>query len=764
MLTMAAEPQRAASGWRRLLPALTLLGLVAAVWHAAAVTAAERAERAVVVVADQNAFLGLLGAPAVNRPASRALARAAAAAGGSAAAVSATGASATGAAVTGASATAVLAYVAPPKRSATRAAVTRASAAGTHLTPRELFSRLKAAGAGAVGVSETGVGTFAALGNVALVDGATWQGRVRAGLTPAPGFPLSAQATYVLVRQRSVADWLRSVLPLALGPQVAVRWYVEPGGLRVAMVPVAGGLLTGMPLGFAPGSFALARSVGLAVVPRPANSLQGMSTAAALSLYRRVAAARVPVAGMIFAGAATQPVPGGAAAAPPVAAIFRANRWPLGVVRLSGGIDLLPPGMNSLAARLPGSLVRVYSVPALAAFTPGETRRLAQDIRAADARVVYVHPVVGAADPVATSLAYIASLTRDLAAQGLVPASRPALLPPLAVGTIQRLVQALGAAAGVVWLLCLWLPAVADRRLLLTGAVSVVVLAGCALLPGAAGAAVLGTVGGVVAAGLGAAAAARVWPAGDQTVGPETPRALWVRAAVVGLVWAGALSAGGLFAVMVSLDARGLLGWPASTGAGVVHLAALLLALVAFSAAAGPGSQGWDDLWRRLAQWADRPITFSVRDAVVAVVVLAVVAVLRHKAIDIWVYDLRAPWREAAARFLLAPPSERAALVGFPAVLAAAWTARRNLRWGFLVALLVAAYGMAPFFDLFSNGVVPLSAVVVGGIAQAALGLAAAAAALVVTAVLDDLWRRRRLAASGPIRPSAAETLQPGPP
>jgi hypothetical protein len=858
---MAAESQRAVPAWRRVLPALTLLGLIAAGWHAAVVTAAERAERAVLVVADENSFLALLGAPPPSRQAANALAAFALRAGGAAvdlpplagpgggglppaappsalaASVTVSAAGPSAASATGSAARAsrdvaagssargrqarrgsgtpgpgapvtlrmrTLAAAAGPAPAAVALAAqdpSAASAAGTSsatpaasgsgasatgggygapaqgagavgravaaiptLQPETLLQRLKAAGVGALGVSESGIGTLEAAGSVAMVSGATWQSRVQAGLAPSPAFPLNPQATYLLVAGHSVAVWLRGVLPQVLGPKVPVHWYAGPEGIRIAEVPVAGWLLGEEPLGFSPGSFLLARRAGLAIVPRPANSVTGLSPTAALQLYRRIAGAGASVATVIFSGGTTQPIPGASVASTRIAPFFRTHHWILGVVRLSGNIDLLAPGMGRLADALPGQVVRVYSVPALASFTPAETRRLAQDIRIADARVVYVHPVVGSADPVASSLAYVASLTHALRAQGLEVASRPAVLPPLSVGRLQRFVQAVAAAAGLAWLLVLWMPGIRERRLLAAGGVALVVLGGAALLPGMAAAGLVAGVGALVSAGLGAAAATRLWRVdGVRAAGSPDPWRLGREAAAAGLALAGGFAAGGFFSAMATLDTRSLLGWPVPTGLGLVHLAAVPLALAAFVAWVGPGAPGWALLWQRFVHWAERPVTITLRDTAVVLVALAVVFVLRHKGLDLWVYDVRAPWRVLMTRYLLAPPSERAVLLGFPAALALAWCARWGWRWWFLLALAVAAFGMEPFFDVFAVGQVPFPATLLGAVLQAVLGLVAAAVLLALALGAGDLWRRRRLPAADALS-SAAATVRAGQP
>ena len=626
-----------------------------------------------------------------------------------------------------------------------------ALAQGQRVPPATMFRALRQAGIGAVGVSEDTLASLQSLGLVTVTNGSAWLDRIRAGGLSAPPFKLVAADSYVLVPKAAMAHWLRQALPRALGPRIPVRWQAEASGTQVAVLSASLALVTGTPVGFPPGSFALARQAHLAVVPRPANTFTGLSAAALAALLQRIATARAPVAAVLFAGSAQAPLPGGAAGPEVSARFLAAHDWTLAVVDQPGVGNLLPPGMGLLAARLPGDLARVYSIPALASYNSTETARLAQFISAADARIVYIHPVLGGRHPGAESLAYVASLASALRARGLRPASAPARFPALHVGFGQRLVEAVGAAAGLLWLVWLVLPAMGDRRGALVAALTLVVAVALALAPTRGAATVLAAVGALDAIGLGVFIVVRSLRGGlGVSLGSTAWGALWRRAVMLSAAWAGLAIVGGLFAGSWFADGQGLVGWPGFPAAGFVSAFSLLLVMGLFAAVVGPGPGGWAGVLDHLTGWAERPIIVRIWHIAVVAAALVVAYGLRHKALDVWVYDLRSPWRVITTTLFTAPPSERVVLVAFPALFLAVWCTVRGWRWWSVVALLVATLGQGPLVGGLDQVSSPMLAQGAGEAAAFLLGLVAGTAVLGVLWMGDSVHRRVTARHDGP--------------
>ena len=648
------------------------------------------------------------------------------------------------------------------------------------------------AGVGAVAVPESTLAGMAGQpgSGLDIVSGATWLNSARTGELPAAPFSTPAADTFVLVAHAGLARWLAGALRSTFGGTIPIRWR-RLGSLRVAQIGAEEPMVANAPLGFAPGAFAVARAAGLPVVPRPAQPFTGLRRGAVSRLYDGLAS-RIPVAAIVFAGPVWLPIPGGPASETTTAAALRGHHWPLGVVELPGGGDLVPPGLRGLAAALPGAVTRVQSVPALAQFTPTETHRLAQQVSANNVGLLYIRPVTLGSHPVQMTIRYITSLGAALRAERIVPARVPWMPRAVRVPAWTGAVEALGAVAAVLWLWWLVAPLSGGTT---AATVAAVVAALVLVAVGTPADGVVATLAGLAAFGLSAlwvlgtrraaSPQTRPWngppttetrcssggepvptPDGDghepggMRFGPAgtlaSATAFWLDATKVALVWSAIAVAGGLYAAGCFASTGTLLGWrgyvdqAVETKLGVVVAA---LVLIAVTAAGGL----WAGLARLSREWGARPLavrlTLRVGQVVMLAAVLGLLYVLHKHGLAIWVYGVRAPWQQAMTAVWAVPPSQAVALLGFPALFVALWCGRRGHRATCLVALVLSAIGEAPLVTALTQPAAPLGLSGAMIAWTVAFGIAAGSVALGGCYALEwalHTWRGRIVAEALP--------------
>jgi hypothetical protein len=576
--------------------------------------------------------------------------------------------------------------------------------------PAAFLRQMKAVGVQALGVPEDTLASLDFEGRITVVSGASWLDARRAAGLPAPTFPVDPYGTYVFTEDGRLAAWLVPALRAALGPGVAVAGY-RLGATDVVAVRMLPDQIEGIPLGFAPGAFQLARSAGLHVVPRPEDTPAGLSPAAVQALYARIASSGVPVDAVLFAGVSTQPIPGYPQAFAATVQAFRTHGWLLGLLETPQQLSNVDqPGTFALAQALGERAVRVYSVPPwlLAAYSePQAVTALLDSVIERNLRLVYLHPVVTGPDPVAATVTLYRDLAEQLRAHGFTLAT-PRPFPTVVVPRWQRVLQGLAVVAAGLLLLELLFPALGrwgyQPLVVLGGLVGLLCLASSKLsveLVGMAAASVFG--------GLSVYYAAWSWN-----------RARWPRYAGFGAVWrqavglsvtmAGISFAGALLIGTLMGDTMHFLEWEYFRGVKLTYLGIPFLAALAFLASVGIGvdaegrqrPSGLRDVWGELRALGELSVKFKYAGAFL--VVAAIGWYYLHRSGNVSsIPAIEAAMRQALARLLTYRPREKDFLVGYPSVFLAAFFAARRQRWPFFVFLLGASVGQVSLIDAFDH-------------------------------------------------------------
>ncbi len=605
------------------------------------------------------------------------------------------------------------------------------------LAPATLLRQMRAAGVRGLGVSETTLSGLASAGQAVVRTGAAWRAdRAAAGVAPL-AFPLHAHHVYVLVRSGSLAVWLGGALRASLRPGTPVHSHPLGGGTVFGLT----GSLTqreAVPIGFAPGSFALARSLGLDVLPRLQDTPWGLGAQAIAALLRRVSAAGVPVHVIVFAGSGV-----GVLGYPHhlnlVAAWMRRHHLLLGAVESpSQRTNVAQPGIRRLDAALGQRTVRVYSVPTwlVNKYTHAYARTsLMSAVVERNLRVLYVHPLLKGQHLAAINAAFYRSVVSTLTSRGFVLGT-PRPFASISVPLWARVLQTWAVVAAGLWLLTALLPEL--RR---WGWWPLVVLG--LVFAGAAAAStrlepLLAALGAAsVFGGLAVVHAAVRWRHWSQEpTRPTWPR-LWLRGVGLAVTMA-AITAIGAYLVATLLGSTPfLLDWSYFRGVKVTFLGTPFLAAVAFAVYVGLSADGppvrrlWDEL-----RWAGRQVVLYRH--LLAFLVLGAIGgyyLLRSGNVaSSLVPSIELRERDLLANFFTYRPLEKEFLVGYPAILLLPLCAAWRQRWGYLVLLLGAAVGQVSIIDAFVTLRTPLlnSALretygLLLGIGTGTLGLAAVA-------------------------------------
>lgn len=584
------------------------------------------------------------------------------------------------------------------------------------LTPTAFLRQMRAAGVHGLGVSETTLSGLASAGQAVVRTGAAWQAdRAAAGVAPL-AFPLHAHRVYVLVRSASLAAWLGGALRASLRPGTPVHTHRLGGGTVFGM-PGSLTELEAVPLGFAPGSFALARSLGFDVLPRLQDTPWGLGATATSALLRRVSGAGVPVHVIVFAGSGV-----GVLGYPHhlnlVAAWMRRHHVLLGAVESpSQRTNVDQPGIRRLDAALGQRTVRVYSVPPwlVNKYTHAYARTsLMSAVVERNLRVLYLHPLLkgphGAATGIAaTNVAFYRSVVSTLTSRGFVLGT-PRPFASISVPLWARVLQTWAVVAAGLWLLTALLPEL--RRwgwwpLVVLGLVFAAAAAVSSrlepLLAALGAASVFGGLAVVHAAGRW-----RRWS--EESTRPAWPR-LWLRGVGLAVTMAAITGIGAYLVATLLGSTAFLLDWSYFRGVKVTFLGTPLLAAVAFAVYVGLAADGppvrrlWDEL-----RWAGRQVVLYRH--LLAFLVLGAIGgyyLLRSGNVaSTLVPSIELRERDLLANFFTYRPLEKEFLVGYPAILLLPLCAAWRQRWGYLVLLLGAAVGQVSIIDAFVTLRTPL--------------------------------------------------------
>ena len=609
-------------------------------------------------------------------------------------------------------------------------------AAQAGVTPQALLNRLQAVGVQGLGVSEDTLASLDQQGQVTVLSGADWLRARRAVGLPAPQGPaVNPTGTYALVPtdDRALQEFIAAGLGAALGPGQAVT--EQPAADVVAIgVDAPPDVAEGLPLGFGPHAFDLARLTGMDVVPRPAATARIQSTAATKGLFAQISAAGVPVHTILFAGAPSDGLPGYPDNLNLVADTLLAAGWNLGVTEAPqelGNID--QPGTRQLSEAMGQPSVRLYSVPPwlLQQYSPDEAvTSLVGSVEERNLRILYLHPLQAGPDAVSGTVALYGNVVRVLRAHGF-QLGPPRPLPTVRVTAAQRVLQSLAVAATGLLLLDLLFP---ELRRYGYWPPAALCAAACVLALGSPRLSV--EIVGVAASSFGGLAmcyAAHLW---RRWHWPDRPSwgQVWARAAAALVVMSGITSAGALILATLMGDTPHLLGWEYFHGVKVTYLSIPLLALLAFGVAVGFEEGAPGGLWAQGTRLIGRPVRWKHVFVIgLASAVGAIYLVRSGNVRTASVPPLELHMRDALQQMLTYRPREKEFLVGYPSMFLAMYGAARRHRWAFLVFLLGASVSQVSVVDTFEHAHTPvlysLSRELVGlamGLATGAVALAAA--------------------------------------
>lgn len=606
------------------------------------------------------------------------------------------------------------------------------------------LQQLKAAGVRGLGVSEATLSSLDASGDLTVVPGINWIDSLRQAGQPEP-VPIQPTATYVLFPAGST---LPAFVTNGLSALVSGVQQTTVGGRTIMSVPLPLGTVLDLPLGFPPGSFQLAREVGMDVVPRPAAApVPYLSSGVVSQLVTQMARAGT-VHTVLFAGASEWELPGGRGSLGAWASAFQQQGWNLGLLETASQLSNVDqPGTKTLSGLLNENAVRVYSVPTwmLAQYSFDRTvTAIVGSVQGRNLRLVYLHPYTTGANDVQYTVKLYQAVATTLQAHHYE------LAPPHAIGTLtvptyQRVLQALGAvAAGLLLLGLLWPP------LWRWGAWPLVVLGGLGLLM-ALGSHTLSrevtALGAAVAmAGLAVYFIADIWNRWSSGEPVSLP-VVWGRAVVVAVVAALITFAGALIVGTVLGDTLHLIEWQYFRGVKITYLGVPLIGVLAFASAVGLGRRRErpEGMLAELGWLRGQPVTYGHVAVMILLAGIFGYYLLRSGNVSsAAVLPLEMKMRLWLERHLLARPREKDFLVGYPSIFLAVYCAVRRWRWPFFLFVLGAAVGQVSIVDAFEHIRTPF----LYSMAREGLGLAAGALtgtlALVVVWAVVRLWETRR--------------------
>ena len=605
------------------------------------------------------------------------------------------------------------------------------------------FQQLKAAGVNGIGVSESTLSSLEGQGLVTVVSGVDWVNARRSAGVPEPSFTVQPNDTYVLFASTAPST-LPAFVAAGLSSQVAGVQQLTTGGHPVVAVPLPPGSLLGLPLGFAPGAFQLARQLGMDIVPRPNTSPYPYNPNIVSSLVQRMASAG-PVHSVLFAGASTWALPGYPSSLDAWAAAFRKYGWRLGLLETPQQLsNVNQPGTSQLSAMLNQNAVRVYSVPTwmLADYSMTQTEAAVVDsVRIRNLRLVYLHPYTTGSNDAARTVQLYSEVASTLRADHF-QLSPPHPIGTLQVSTAQRLIQAVAAvAAGLLLLTLLW-PSLLAWGWWLLGVLGVGFLL-INLHSRTLGGELTALGASVSMAGLAVCFVANLW--NRWSSGEALPIwKVWARGVAVGVITALITFVGAAIIGSVLGNTIHMIEWEYFRGVKITYLGVPLIGLLAFTGLVGLGRRGKERPQGMLSevQWVgDQPITYR---HVAAFLVLAAIFgyyLLRSGNVSAsLVLPLEAQMRLWLQRHLIARPREKDFLVGYPSIFMAVYCAVRRWRWPFLFFLLGTAVGQVSIVDAFEHLRTPF----VLSMAREGLGMAAGmitgTLGLFVIAGLVRLW------------------------
>ena len=588
-------------------------------------------------------------------------------------------------------------------------------------TPEQVLAQLHRVGVNGLGVYEDTLSSLDTAGLVTMLTGSQWIDTLRAAGAAVPS-AIQPATTYAVTSNATLAAFVQQGLATASGLPVS-RLNLTAGRVAIGLsLPpsVAGGL----PLGFRPpspgdgGAFALAKAVGMDVVPRPESGMVPMTPTQIQHLFSEVTSAGVPVHEVLFGGASELPIVGYPNNLSTTAAVFRQNHWNLAVLETPqqrGNVD--QPGTLQLNDLLHQSTVRTYSVPTwmLAQYTEQATAQaIVTSVRERNLRVVYLHPYQTGTNMVARTVQLYGDVAATLRAQGYVLAP-PHPFPTVTVPRIQRALQALAVAAAGLLLLELWWPEV--RR---WGYVPIVVLGGFSALVGAASIHVTQLLVPMACAPIFGSLSvwylATFWnrkrgAATEPGVAAEPPTSppgfwrIWARAVGTSITVAGITFAGALIIATLLGDTTHFLEWEYFRGIKVTYLGIPAMALVAYVVQTGfvaPPGQARRGFLGQIT-WLGRQ-SVSYGHVLVAMVagVIGFIYILRSGNVS-HIPAIEAAMRHFLARTLPARPREKEFLVGYPALFLAMLALSRRSRWWFLAFLIGASISQVSVVDTFEH-------------------------------------------------------------
>lgn len=666
--------------------------------------------------------------------------------------------------------------------------------------PLRFLLRMKQAGVQALGVYEDTLASLNYEGRLTILSGAQWLDARRSANQPPPPLAVDPFYTYVLTKQPALAAWLPAAIRRAAGPGIHVRTMAEDGQTVVAISELPA-LTSGLPLGFAPGAFALARSAGMHIVPRPEDSPTGLSASGVRALFGSIASSGVPVDAILFAGPSTQAIPGYPQAFHTLLAEMRRPAYLLAVLETPQQLSNVDnPGTRHLSLDLNEHTVRVYSVPdwMLATYTTDQTAAAIFDsVNERNLRIVYAHPVAIGPHPLATTVQLYADVTHLLRTHGYI-LGQPRAFPQVRVHTSQRVLQGLAAVAAGLLLLEFLFPGVArwgyQPLTVLGGVVGLLCLGSATLSVEVVGLALALTFGGLSVYYVADFWFRERWAGARPGFGT-----LWWRSASLSVTMAGITFAGVLLIATLLGDTQHFLEWEYFRGVKATYLGIPFLAALAFLATVGIGAIGGDgakdavlaaadpvrggaavgreggeqlasaagarqygrpgraDFWREIRRVGE--VSVKVKYAAVLVVIAAIGWYYLHRSGNVsHISSLEQAMRSALQSLLTDRPREKEFLVGYPSVFLAVFFASRRQRWPFLLFLLGASTGVVSLVDAFDHIRTPFLNSVHREFYGLVLGMITGTLALVVfyaAARLVDRWvpvrARTALAGADPI-------------
>lgn len=624
------------------------------------------------------------------------------------------------------------------------------------VTPRIFLGQLHQIGVQGLGVSESSISSLQGDGLVAVLNGAAWLGqRDAVGAGPLP-FPVSPYGTYVLIPDPTIASFVTQSLQSLLSGQ-RINYTIEQlNGETVIAIPIPADavVLESLPLGFRPGAFDLARTLGMDVVPRLANTPWGLSATQVEALFTRIAGAGVPIHSIVFGGADTG-VTGYPSNLAVTASLMRQHGYLLGAIENGSQLsNLNQPGITYLDSALGASTFRVYSVPDWLINTQSANRALTSLLSGVverNLRMVYLHPITVGTDLVPINVNFYEQFVAQLRTHD-IPLGTPQGFPVVNVHTYARVLENLGVVAGGLLLLEALFPGIRRygyQPLAVLGVLAIglsLVSHTTSVLVGALGAAV--AFGGLATVWL-----ARTWSRWEWPERLPSFGQFWIRGFVASLTMAGITFVGALFIGTLLGSTSFFLEWHYFRGVKLTFLAIPLVALLAFMAYVGFSPQGRSrvrSIWGELRWLGDQSLTYKYVGAIAVVIAIGGYYLLRSGNVSSHlVPGLEVAERDFLANLFTYRPLEKEFLVGYPAIFLAMIFAARRSRAIFLFWLLGASVGMVSIIDAFATLRTPFINTLLRESYGLLTGLITASVALALFYIWFRLFDRRWTATDG---------------